>query len=136
VAAFYKDQLFNQACHHPAGPAKVDAQFMATALAVYFTDDHLAGTVAAAYGFTVTDTGLGDSVVNVGSSGAAFGVANGTTRTVMELLEATNALTHGTGGGFDYLYDTNGDGVIDSYEAGLRTQANALYSSINDMGGM
>jgi hypothetical protein len=75
-------------------------------------------------------------VVNVGSSGASFGVANGTTRTVMELLLATNALTHGTGAGFDYLYDTNGDGVIDATEAALRTQANAVYGSINDAGGI
>ena len=59
-----------------AGTAKVDAQFMATALAVYFTDQNLAGTVAAGYGFNVTDTGLGSQVVNVGSSGAAFEVAS------------------------------------------------------------
>jgi predicted outer membrane repeat protein len=138
VAAFYKDQLFNQAGQHPAGPAKVDAQFMATALAVYFTNDHLAGTVAAAYGLNVTDTGLGDKVVNVGSSGAAFGVANGTARTVLELLQATNALTDVNNhvAGFDYLYDANGDGVIDATEAALRTQANAIYSSINNAGGI
>ena len=136
MAAFYKDQLFNQACHHPAGPAKVDAQFMATALAVYFTDQNLAGTVAAGYGFHVTDTGLGDRVVNVGSSGAAFGAANGTTRTVMQLLQATNAMTHGTGAGFDYVYDVNGDGVVDASEAGLRLQANAMYASINNAGGI
>src|SRR5262249_5257515 len=41
VAAFYKDQLFKQT--GLAGTAKVDAQFMATALAVYFTNQNLAG---------------------------------------------------------------------------------------------
>src|SRR5262249_23380644 len=111
VATFYKDQLFKQT--GLAGTAKVDAQFMATPPAVYFTDQNLAGTVATGYGFHVTDTGLGDRVVNVGSSGAAFGVANGTSRTVMQLLLATNAMTHGTGAGFDYIYDVNGDGVVD-----------------------
>ena len=37
VAAFFKDQLFRQKSKKSAGPAKVDAQFMAVALATYFT---------------------------------------------------------------------------------------------------
>ena len=74
--------------------------------------------------------------MNVGSSGAAFGVSNGTTRTVMQLLQATNAMTHGTGAGFDYVYDVNGDGVVDASEAALRLQANAVYAGINNAGGI
>jgi hypothetical protein len=138
VAAFYKNQLFAQTGKNAAGPAKVDAQFMAVALAAYFTDSGLAGNVAASYGFNVTDVGTGDRVVNVGTAGAAFGVSNGTTLTVMQLLQATNAQTdtsnHVTG--FAYLYDTNGDGVISADEANLRTLANGVYSFINMSGGI
>ncbi len=35
VATFYKQELFKEKAHRSAGPAKVDAQFMATALATY-----------------------------------------------------------------------------------------------------
>ena len=61
------------------GTPKVDAQFMAVAFATYFTSSNLSGgTAAQSYGFNVTDTGIGTKVVNVGSSGAAFGVADNT----------------------------------------------------------
>jgi Ca2+-binding EF-hand superfamily protein len=116
----------------------VDAQFMAVALATYFTSSNLAGNVAVAYGFNVTDTGIGTKIVNVGSSGAAFGVSNGTDLTVMQLLLGTNGLTDQPDEilGAAKIYDTNGDGVIDAYEASLRTMANELYSAINEGGGI
>src|SRR5262249_21166989 len=89
VAAFYKDQLFKQAGKKVPRPATVDAQFMAVALAAYFTNSNLAGDVAAGYGFNVTDAGLGARVVNVGGAGAAFAVSNGTPLSVMQMLQAT-----------------------------------------------
>ena len=66
VADFYRSELFKQKAQKSAGPAKVDAQFMAVALATYFTSSNLAGTVAADFGFNVTFTGIGTKIVNVG----------------------------------------------------------------------
>jgi hypothetical protein len=138
VAVFYKDQLFKQQAKKSAGPAKIDAQFMAVALAVYFTSRHLAGDVAATFGFNVTDTGIGTKLVNVGSSGAAFSVADNADLTIMQLLLASNSVTdvqdHRVG--FASIYDTNGDDVIDEDEASLRSKANELYSWINQQGGI
>jgi hypothetical protein len=83
VAALYLS-LFNL-----SGP-KLDAQVLATALNVYATTLSLGGTAATAYGFTVNAYGLGAASVNVGTNGAAFGVANFTTLNVYELLLAAN----------------------------------------------
>ena len=43
VASFFNEQLFRQVGKKSAGPAKVDAQFMAVALATYFTSSDLGG---------------------------------------------------------------------------------------------
>ncbi|MEQ9409865.1 MAG: SdrD B-like domain-containing protein [Fuerstiella sp.] len=132
IADFYKDQLFRQKGKKPAGPAKVDARFMAVALSTFFTSSHLAGTVAAGYGFNVTHTGIGTSIVNVGQAGAAFGVADDTELTIMQLLLATNSLTDQPDNvsGFARIYDQNGDGVIDAAEQRLRWLANDLFAWI------
>jgi hypothetical protein len=136
VASFFKDQLFRQKGNKSAGPAKVDAQFMAVALATYFTSSNLAGTVASDYGFNVTDTGIGTKIVNVGAGGAAFGELDNTDLTIMQLLLATNDLTDLPDGisGFAHTYDQNGDGVINTDEAALRAMANDVYSMINEQG--
>ncbi|MEZ6072938.1 MAG: SdrD B-like domain-containing protein [Pirellulales bacterium] len=136
IAEFYRDQLFKQKSKKTAGPAKVDAQFMAVALATYFTSSNLAGTVAVSYGFNVTATGIGTHIVDVGSAGEAFGVADGTELTILQLLFATNSLTDTPDNevGFAYIYDTNGNGVIDSIEQALRVMANDVYSGINEGG--
>ena len=65
VAAFYVT-LFKT-----KGP-KIDAQVMATALAVYVTNTNLAGSSATAYGFQVSSAGTGAATFSVGTSGAAF----------------------------------------------------------------
>lgn len=67
-------------------------------------------------------------------SGAAFGVADDHDLTILQLLLATSAMTDMTHQrtGFTEIYDCNGDGVIDSYEARLRTLANDLFAWIND----
>jgi hypothetical protein len=130
----WHNQLFKGKAQRSSGPAKVDAQFMATALNVYFTNSHLSGSLGSVYGFTVTKTGLGARVVNVGSSGSAFDTANGSLLTVMQLLSATNALTDADQklAGFASIYDLNGDGILDSDEINLRVLANDLYAMINE----
>ena len=109
---------------------------MAVALATYFTNVNLAGDLAEEFGFDVTDTGIGTRIVNVGTSGEAFDVADDTDLTIMQLLLATNSLTDMPDGvaGFASIYDTNGDGIIDASEASLRSQANDIYSLINEQG--
>jgi hypothetical protein len=133
VADFYRDQLFRKKGKKAAGPAKVDARFLAVAFAVYFTDAHLAGTVAADYGFNVTDVGTGGKVMNIGSAGVAFDVADDSDMTILQILLATNGLTDRDDGitGFAHIYDRDGDGKIDSEEAALRNIANGIFSAIN-----
>jgi hypothetical protein len=100
---------------------KLDAQVLATALAVYATSAALdPNNVAASYGFSVAGDGVGTATINVGSNGAAFGVANNITLTVMDLLLAANAqAVHGV------LY--SGDGT-------LRNEANDVFSTLNEVG--
>ena len=94
---------------------------LATALSVYATNATLDGTRAAAkYGFTVSGYGVGTATVNVGGNGDAFGVANNTTMTVMDLLLATdNQAVNGL------LYNGN---------ATKRNEANSVYGTLNDAG--
>jgi hypothetical protein len=114
VAAFYQT-LFNQ-----NGP-KLDAQVLATVLSVYVTNASLDPTlVAASYGFTVSGDGAGTATVNVGSNGDAFGVANNTTMTLMDLLLATDAQAV--------------NGVLYNGNATRRDHANNVYSAVNQAG--
>jgi hypothetical protein len=100
---------------------KLDAQVLATALSVYVTNATLDPTqVAAQYGFTVSGDGVGTATVNVGSNGDAFGVANNTTMTVLDLLLATN--DQAVGG---LLYNGN---------TARRNHANNVYSAVNQAG--
>jgi hypothetical protein len=131
VAGFYKTLFARNANTSPGGPPKTDAQVMATALAVYVTNQTLAGSTAAAYGFQVSATGVGTRTFNVGNRGAAFGVANNTSLSVMDLLLAVNARSHN-----GLLYDTDGNGQISSSESSFRTMANDLFSAINEAGGI
>jgi hypothetical protein len=85
IAAYYKSNLFD------VDAQKLYAQVFANALAVYATSSILAGgNYAGQYGFTVTPLGNGGATVNVGTSGAAYGVPNGTTLTVLETLQKLN----------------------------------------------
>jgi hypothetical protein len=116
VAALFQQDFQQQ------GP-KLDAQVLATALSVYATNATLDSTqAAAAYGFTVSGYGVGTATFNVGSNGDAFGVANNTTMTVMDLLLATDAQTvHGL------LYNGN---------TTRRNEATNVYGSLNQAGGI
>jgi virginiamycin B lyase len=118
--------LFSQtASSAPPGPPKLDAQVLAVALSAYVTNQNLAGMTAAAYGFQVSAEGLAAATFNVGSDGAAFGVANDTTMTIFALLQATDAQTHN-----GLLYDTDGSGTISPLEKALRVMANQVYTAI------
>jgi hypothetical protein len=113
VAAFFESQF---ALPSPT----VEAQVLATALDVYATTLSLGGTAGQAYGFTVTATGLGADSYNVGSDGAAFGVANKTTLNVYELLKAVDRQAV--------------NGVLYNGDKTLRNEGNDLFSTLNQAG--
>ncbi len=118
---------------------------MAVAFATFATSSNLSNGGAVEFGLNVTDSGIGTTMVNVGSSGAAFGVADNTDMTILALLLATNDLT---GSGADLVYDgaqdLNDDGVVDdifgslgaldAFEKALRVLANNVYTDINEGG--
>jgi hypothetical protein len=107
--------LFQTFFGHPG--RKLDAEMMATALSVYVTNATLDPTqVAAQYGFTVSGDGAGTATFNVGSNGNAFGVANNTTTTVMNLLLATN--------------DQAVNNILYNGNSTLRHQARNVYSAL------
>ena len=103
--------------------SKLDAQVLATALAVYVTDGTLDNTgVGTQYGFTVGGNGVGTATFNVGKNGAAFGVADNTTMTVMDLLLAA---------------DTQAvNGVLYNGNTTKRNMANTVFGGINEAGGI
>ena len=71
-----------------------DQQVLATALSMYATSSDLAGSSAASvaqrYGLNTSSCGSGGDTCNVGSSGAAFGLANNSVETIFSLLEDLN----------------------------------------------
>ncbi|CAN5674467.1 hypothetical protein BH09PLA1_BH09PLA1_11940 [soil metagenome] len=113
VAAFYQQQFKLKG-------VKIDAQLMAVGFGVYVTKSSLAGNAAASYGFLVDANGLGAASYNVGSHGAAFGVANGTTMHVIDLLYAANSMSS--------------NGVLYGGNTSLRTAANEVFDDINNIG--
>jgi hypothetical protein len=101
--------------------AKVDAQVLATALAVYATDSDLGGgTMAAKYGFTVNTTGTGARPFNVGADGEAVGVPDNTTPTILQILKGADAESAGC--------------VLDGKDLSLLGATNSLFSAINQGG--
>lgn len=87
-------------------------------------------------GTSKVDTRIDAKVVKIGSSGAAYNVANNKNMTIMALLLATNSLTgaDANGDGYSNVYDTNGDGVLDENEKVLRALANTVYTANNENG--
>jgi hypothetical protein len=111
VAALFQSDYIQQA-------TKLDAEVLATALSVYATNATLDSTqVATQYGFIVSGDGVGTATWNVGRDGAAFGVANNTTLTVMDLLLATN--------------DQAVAGVLYGGNKVLRGEASDLYAAVD-----
>jgi hypothetical protein len=102
---------------------KLDAQVLATALAVYVTDGTLDNTgVGTQYGFLVGGNGVATATFNVGSNGAAFGVADNTVMTVMDLLLAADAQAV--------------NGILYNGNTTKRNMANSVFSAINEAGGI
>jgi hypothetical protein len=102
---------------------KLDAQVLATALSVYATNATLDSTQAAAtYGFTVSSYGVGAATTSVGCNGDAFGVANNTTMTVLDLLLATDAQAV--------------NGLLYGSDTTKRNDANNVFSALNQSGGI
>ncbi len=99
VAAYYMT-LFGQ-----SGLQKTYAQVLAVALAVYATEPSLGRAQGAGQGFIQSTAGTGGATFNVGSAGAAIHVANGTTLTVLQILEDQDAVD--SGGIIPDLTDTN-----------------------------
>jgi sarcosine oxidase gamma subunit len=98
------------------------AQVMATALNVYASTLGLGGAYSGTYGFVPTTDGLGDATFNVGTNGAAFGVANSSTISVTQMLVAVNGsakngvlynnVTSLLNDCYNELAQVNGDGGI------------------------
>ena len=76
----------------------LEERVLATALSVYATTSSLGGTAGMFYGFNVSAGGLGAQTYNVGSNGAAFGVANSTTSACSTCSGATNNMASSNGG--------------------------------------
>jgi hypothetical protein len=109
---------------------KLEAQVLATALSVYVTNSTLAGgTYATSYGFTVAaGGGAGLATFNVGSDGAAVGQANGSTRTILDILLAADGhATHSSAAAGFVLY---------SGDQATRGLADDLFGRLNDTGGL
>src|SRR5262245_47173330 len=104
---------------------KVEAQILATALAVFTTTNSLnAGTASRAlavkHGFVLNNAGTGAALYNVGGSRAAFGVTAGTSVTVLELLKRTDSRVAG--------------GRLFGGDQALTNQANVVVSGVNESG--
>ncbi len=100
---------------------KSDAQVLCTALSVYVSNSTLAGsTVAASYGFNVSSSGTGLKQFNVGTNGAAFGVANNTQMSVNQLLAYANS--------------KSAKGVLYSAAKTYLSACNTVFSSVNTTG--
>lgn len=137
VADFYKGEFFKKKIK---GTPKVDAQFMSLAFSTFFTSSNLSGgSVAADYGFSVTETGIGTKVVNIGDNGDAFNADDYTDMAILALLQETNSLTGADldwddGDAYSHVYDQDGNGTLEATELALREMANEVYSSINERG--
>ncbi|MBS0263260.1 MAG: hypothetical protein JSS02_15055 [Planctomycetes bacterium] len=116
VAALYLGNGF-----FGASGQKVDAQVFSVALATYVTNSSLAGgTMASNYGFNVSTKGIGSHTYNVGTNGAAFGVANNTSVTLLQLLSYANSQSQNGS-----LYNGNSTNL---------NLANTVFSGINTKG--
>jgi hypothetical protein len=113
VAAYFQT-LFS------VGGNQAQAQVLAVALNVYATTSSLGGTAGAAYGFTVSATGLGARSYSVSKDGAAFGVANNTALNVDQLLLAVNRKAV--------------KGVLYNGDATLQAQCADLFNSLDQAG--
>jgi hypothetical protein len=95
VAAKYQSATF-----YGASGTKTYAQVLASALAVYVTDETLnadacSQAMATSFGFIESTSGIGGADYQLGANGTVFGAANNTEQTVMYLLTYLNANSAG-----------------------------------------
>jgi hypothetical protein len=85
---FSNSQVLSDYCKFSGG----DQQVLSAALSVYFTSTNLSCSNTSWYNgfFSTSSAGSGMNTCNVGNNGAAFGLANNTTTTVMQLLTDVN----------------------------------------------
>lgn len=122
VASYYTNQFLVKG-------QKLNAQVLGTIFATYVTDSDLAGNAAVKYGFNVNEIGVGGALINVKSNGAAFGLANNTVTSVLDLLyRADDRANNGL------LWDLDANNLIDSTEQAYRNMANEVFSRINEQG--
>lgn len=117
--ASYFTSLFNNS------NKRLETQVLATALALYATRTDLNTTAAGqalarSYGFEVTATGTGDQTFNVGTTGSAFGVADGTRLTVLDMLRRTN--------------DRAVNGVLWNGDLTMRRLGSEAFGELNQLG--
>jgi hypothetical protein len=101
---------------------QADAQVLATALSVFTTNTSLntnsaARTKATSLGFALSSSGAGAASYNVGANGAAFGLANNTSKKISELLTLANSKAIG--------------GVLNGGNQSLILQTRIVFSGIN-----
>jgi PKD repeat protein len=113
LAAFYA-HWFNAEHVH------IETQVLSTALSIYATTLSLGGAAGERFGFDVTADGLGSATFNVGRFGASFGVPNGTTLTVYQLLKAADGQAV--------------NGVVNGGNAALQKGTRAVFLALNQVG--
>ena len=120
-------------CDYNVYSAKLNTQVLAAAFNCYATSTNLCGgTYASAYGFTTSANGSGYDLINVGSNGAAFGVANYSNISILQALNAADAdAVNGN------LYATSEviNGVYYSSTT-LQNMALTVFTNINNTGGI
>lgn len=112
IADFFKAQW-------RVGGDGVATQVLATALNVYATTSSLGGAQGGIYGFVVSSTGLGARNFDIGSAGAAVGVANNTKMNVFEMLRSVDKLAK--------------NGIFYSGDRTLQSLAKGLFSKLNSI---
>jgi glyoxylate utilization-related uncharacterized protein len=115
----YIVRYFRSLFHGPG--RKLDAQILTTALNVYATTRSLGGDAGKRFGFLVTAGGLGASTFGLGMDGSAFGVANNTHLTVMQILQKANE-------------EWTVRGLLGSRNANLAKMAFFVFRDINHAG--
>lgn len=133
VADFYKTE-FRRRVNIFEGPPKLNSQVLASAIAVYVTNSNLAGLAGEDFGFQVTETGVGTSIINVGYFGVAFGVENHTDITVLDALFAADSFSQEGWLYDDFDMDSVGDGHTSLQEWLLRLAADIVFTEINRAG--
>jgi hypothetical protein len=99
-----------------------DANVLATALSVYASSSSLGGAAAAAY-FKVTSAGLGAATFNVQTWGSGFNIADGSNRTVLQLLQLANS-------------NASSAGVLNNGLSSAKAETLSMFDFINDRGGV